>query len=76
MPAVILVIVACVLLFVLLRGARSTSAADSEDELMRLCLGNREQAERLMALEARNAPGVARAEAARRAVRAFRRDQR
>jgi hypothetical protein len=54
-------------------GAQQDSS-EAEDELVQLCLGDRTQAERLLALERRKARGIDRGEAARRAVRSLRRD--
>jgi hypothetical protein len=48
----------------------------AEKELRRICLGDERQAERLLASEMTRAPGVSRAEAARRAVERYRRDNR
>ncbi len=50
------------------------NTADAEAELLHLCLGNAEQAERLIALEMKKRPGLQRREAARRAVHGLRRD--
>lgn len=50
------------------------NTADAEAELLHLCLGNAEQAERLIALEMKKRPGLERREAARRAVHGLRRD--
>jgi hypothetical protein len=51
-------------------------AESGEEELLQLCLGNREQAARLVSLEEQRAPGIERREAVRRAVRSLRRDSR
>ena len=59
--------------FWLARGGRSQSA---ERELRRICLGNEEQAERLIEFELTRAPGLSRSEAAHRAVDRYRRDNR
>jgi hypothetical protein len=47
-----------------------------EKELRRICLGDERQAERLLESEMTRAPGLSRAEAARRAVERYRRDNR
>jgi hypothetical protein len=47
-----------------------------EKELRRICLGDERQAERLLESEMTRAPGMSRAEAARRAVERYRRDNR
>jgi hypothetical protein len=47
--------------------------AVSEDELLQLCLGDKSQAERLIALEGKTAPGISRSEAIARAVYSIRR---
>jgi hypothetical protein len=63
------------LLRLLLSGRNTTpEASDSEDELVRLCFGNKKQAERLIELERKNAPKISRPEAAKRASRSIRRD--
>ena len=49
---------------------------EAERELLRLCLGNQEQAERLVRLETDKAPGIKRSEAVRRAIWSLRRDAR
>jgi len=54
------------------RGRRHAA----EQELRRICLGNEQQAERLIEGEMTRAPGISRAEAARRAVGRYRRDNR
>ena len=48
----------------------------AENELRRICLGDERQAERLLESEMTRAPGMSRAEAARRAVERYRRDNR
>lgn len=45
-----------------------------EDELIRLCHGDKEKADRLIGLERKRAPSISRAEAARRASDSIRRD--
>jgi hypothetical protein len=47
-----------------------------EKELRRICLGDERQAQRLLESEMSRAPGISRAEAARRAVERYRRDNR
>jgi hypothetical protein len=54
------------------RGRRDAA----EKELRRICMGNEEQAERLIQSEMTRAPGMLRPEAARRAVERYRRDNR
>ena len=49
---------------------------DPESQLYRICHGNESQAERLIEGEIARAPGISRAEAARRAVERYRRDNR
>jgi len=49
---------------------------DPESQLHRICHGNQMQAERLIEGEIARAPGISRAEAARRAVERYRRDNR
>ena len=48
----------------------------AEKELRRICLGDERQTERLLESEMTRAPGISRAEAARRAVERYRRDNR
>ena len=73
----ILAIVGVVLYFMFCGDARGRADPDAlEEELIQLCLGDRKQAERLIALEMKKAPGVARSEAARRALQSLRRDLR
>ena len=48
----------------------------AENELRRICMGNELQAERLIESETTRSPGISRAEAARRAVWRYRRDNR
>jgi hypothetical protein len=55
---------------------RSTPGRDAEARLRRICHGNQEQAERLIAGEIARAPGLSRAEAAARAVARYERDNR
>jgi hypothetical protein len=59
-------------LWVAYRGRRYSA----EKELRRICLGDERQAERLLESEMTRAPGMSRAEAARRAVERYRRDNR
>jgi hypothetical protein len=56
--------------------ARRASKYASEQELRRICLGDTRQAERLLESESARVPGLSRAEAARRAVERYRRDNR
>lgn len=49
---------------------------DMEGELRRICMGDARQVERLIQGELIRAPGLSRAEAARRAVERYRRDNR
>ncbi|HKE95994.1 MAG TPA: hypothetical protein VKB34_16925 [Povalibacter sp.] len=76
MPAALVLLAIGVLLYLALRGKAVPVPDDTaaEEELLRLCLGDREQVERLMALESRDAPQMPRSEAARRALTALRRD--
>ena len=71
-----------VLLFVAIVAAvflwvrRGSAAQDAEARLLRVCRGNRDQAERLIDSEQRRAPGIARREAAARALQRYERDNR
>jgi hypothetical protein len=70
--------VALYLLLRLLFGRRGKKAKaevfGSEDELIRLCHGDEDKADRLIALERTRAPNLSRSEAARRACDSIRRD--
>jgi hypothetical protein len=65
-------VVGAIWLWVAHRGRK----AAAEKELRRICLGDERQAERLLESEMTRAPGMSRAEAARRAVERYRRDNR
>ena len=65
-------VVGAIWLWVAHRGRKYAA----EKELRRICLGDERQAERLLESEMTRAPGIARAEAARRAVERYRRDNR
>jgi hypothetical protein len=69
----LLVVIAAIAIWFWSRGA---SARDPETMLRRVCRGNVEQAERLIAGELSRSPGITRAEAARRAVARYQRDNR
>jgi hypothetical protein len=56
-----------------LRGGGGTSR-QAERQLRRICLGNDDQVERLITGELTRSPGIARAEAASRAVERYQRD--
>lgn len=45
-----------------------------EDELIRLCHGDQEKADRLIGLERKRSPNISRSDAARRAAQSIRRD--
>jgi hypothetical protein len=72
------IVVVVVLYYFVSRGDERAQqdSSESEDELVQLCLGDRTQAERLLALEKGKARGIDRGEAARRAIRSLRRDVR
>jgi hypothetical protein len=55
---------------------RSGASRQAETQLRRICLGNDGQVERLINGEMIRTPGISRAEAASRAVRRYRRDNR
>ena len=71
-----------VLLFVVVVGAvflwvrRGTRSADAESRLLRICRGDRDQAERLIDGELRRSPGIGRRAAAEGALRRYERDNR
>lgn len=56
--------------------ARGGGASSAFDELTQMCRGDAAQAQRLIDGEKRRAPGIDDHEAARRAIRAWRRDLR
>ena len=56
--------------------ARRVRSQAAEKELRRICLGDTRQAERLLEGEMTRVPGLSRAQAARRAVERYRRDNR
>jgi hypothetical protein len=70
----IAIIIAIVLL--LRRSADKPETGSSEEDLLRLCHGDRAQMERLIALETRNAPDLPRSAAVARAAYSLRRDSR
>jgi len=55
---------------------RSGASRQAETQLRRICFGDAGQVERLINGEMTRTPGIARAEAASRAVRRYRRDNR
>jgi hypothetical protein len=62
--------------FLLTRRGATRDGATAETDLLRMCRGDRAQAERLIEGQLQRSSGLSRAEAARRAVRAWRRDLR
>ena len=72
---VTLILLACVVAVWLWRDRRGRRRA-AEEELRRICLGNEGQVERLIEGEITRAPRLSRAEAARRAVERYQRDNR
>jgi len=72
---VTLILLACVVAVWLWRDHRGRRRA-AEEELRRICLGNEGQVERLIEGEMTRAPRLSRAEAARRAVERYQRDNR
>jgi hypothetical protein len=71
-----LILLAAVVGAIWLWRARRDRRHAAEKELRRICLGNERQAERLIESEMTRAPDMSRAEAARRAVERYRRDNR
>jgi predicted Holliday junction resolvase-like endonuclease len=71
-----IIVVVLVLCYFVSRGdaGGGQGSVDAEEELLHRCLGDREQAERLLALEISRAPTIKRSEAVRRAIRSLRRD--
>ena len=77
MPIAIgIIVVVLVLYYFASRGdaGGEQGSVVAEEELLHRCLGDREQAERLLALEISKAPTIKRSEAVRRAIRSLRRD--
>ena len=70
------ILIACVAAAVWLWRSRRARQYAPEKELHRICMGDTRQAERLLASEMARVPGLSRAEAARRAVERYRRDNR
>ena len=56
--------------------ASESASVDPETELLTLCLGDRSQMERLIALETKKSPGISRSVAMARAAYSIRRDKR
>lgn len=78
MPLVIALIVLVLIVVLIQRSNRRTVsglASSTELQLLRMCLGDREQVERLIAAELRQHPEISRSEAVRRAAHSLRRDQ-
>lgn len=73
LPLILLAAVVGVMWLWLAHRGRGHAA---EKQLRRICLGNEQQAERLIEGEMARAPGISRADAARRAVERYRRDNR
>jgi hypothetical protein len=71
-----LVLLACVAGVIWLWRAHRGQRRAAETQLRRICMGNVRQAERLIEWEMTRTPGLSRAEAARRAVERYRRDNR
>lgn len=72
-PMVVLVAVLAAVWWWLKRRS-TTRVVSADDALLRACHGDRERADRLVMLEADREPGITRAEATRRALAAYRRD--
>jgi hypothetical protein len=71
-----IVLLICTVIGVLLWMRGSGASARPEARLLRICRGNQEQAERLIQGELDRSPGIARAEAAARAIERYKRDNR
>ena len=71
-----LILLACVVGGIWLWSARRGRRHAAERELRRICLGDERQVERLIEGEMTRAPRLSRAEAARRVVERYRRDNR
>ena len=77
MNDLVIAVIACAGLLGLWWWVQSRSASEpAEARLRRICLGNHDQVERLIAAEASRTPGLSRSEAAERAVRRYERDNR
>jgi hypothetical protein len=79
MPLILVVIVVIILAFLLLRANSTSVTAEpkqsSDRELLRLCRGNRELAERLLRHELEEKPNINRNKALRLAIERIKRDQ-
>jgi hypothetical protein len=71
-----LILLACVVGVIWLWHVHRGRRHAAEKELRRICLGNERQVDRLIEGEMTRAPGLSRAEAARRAVERYQRDNR
>ena len=71
--AIVLVLVAALVLWA--RGG-FLGGGGAETRLLRICRGNEQQAERLIAAELSRSPGISRNEAAARAIQRYERDNR
>jgi hypothetical protein len=75
--ALVAIVLVTVVAVVLLRGVGfSIGGASAEARLLRVCQGNRDQAERLILAELRRNETLSRAEAADRALQRYQRDNR
>ena len=74
-PLIVLLFVAVVFMAFMAVWRRAPSR-NAETRLLRMCRGDRGQVERLIEGELRRSPGIARHEAAARAVRRYERDNR
>jgi hypothetical protein len=75
-PGAALLLAAAIGVAIWLWWRQGGRASGAEAQLRGICLGNAGQVERLIAGEMTRAPGISRAEAARRAVERYRRDNR
>lgn len=76
METLVVVIVILAMVVAVLWARRGQASRRPEAVLLRICHGNEEQAERLIAGEMARTPGLPRDEAARRAVARYERDNR
>jgi len=79
MPLLLIIIVTALLGFLLWRAASNTNVEtdkiDNSKELLRLCRGNRDLAERLLNYELEANPNLSQQQALKLAIERYRRDQ-
>ena len=71
---VVIVTIAAIVIRLWLPGRRRSDGNSPMEVLLHLCLGDRRQVKRLIALERSRSPGISRREAIDRAIESLRRD--